>query len=223
MKNIIILSFVLIPFYVLSQKNIATYEVLFKVENQKRSSEFFDQITEASKNLEYQLLFNSNISQFSISRKLQLEGMYLAASKIISKGIYYYNKSENKNYIINDGVYYKQKTTSNWKLHDEQKIINNYKCFKATTVKTIVNSKGTFNHTITAWYCPEIPYSYGPNGYQGLPGLIFELIELPANHFVLKKLILNHSTENFIDLSNFKEISEESYIESIKSNLPFKK
>lgn len=217
-KTILLLIFV--SFSAFSQNKLAIYEVLFKVENQKRSSEFFNQITEASKNLEYELLFNDTISQFNVSRKLNIEGIDLAASKIISKGIYYYNKRENKNIIINEGFYYKKELLSNWVLHNEEKLINNYKCFKATVEKTVTNSKGTFKHTVTAWYCPEIPYNFGPNGYNGLPGLIFELIELPANHFTLKTLSLKNNSNNFLDLNNYKEVSEQDYISSIKSNLP---
>ena len=31
--------------------------------------------------------------------------------------------------------------------------------------------------TIVAWYTPEIPVSFGPNNYWGLPGLILEINE----------------------------------------------
>ena len=40
-----------------------------------------------------------------------------------------------------------------------------------------VNSKGKFVHPVIAWYCPEIPYKFGPAGYGGLPGMILELQE----------------------------------------------
>lgn len=104
MKIYLILFTLFFSFKVVSQNNLAIYEVLFKVENEKRSSEFFNLISEASKNLEYELIFNDNESQFSISRKLNLEGINLAASKIISKGVYYFSKKQNENYIINENV-----------------------------------------------------------------------------------------------------------------------
>lgn len=223
MKIYLILFTLFFSFKVVSQNNLAIYEVLFKVENEKRSSEFFNLISEASKNLEYELIFNDNESQFSISRKLNLEGINLAASKIISKGVYYFTKKQNENYIINENVFYKKELISDWKFHNEQKIINNYTCFKATTIKKVVNYKGTFNHAITAWYCPEIPFGFGPNGYNGLPGLIFELIESPANHFVIRSINLKkQNKENFIDLKKYEEIKEEDYVKKIKSNLPSK-
>jgi GLPGLI family protein len=43
---------------------------------------------------------------------------------------------------------------------------------------------------VSAWYCPSIPYSYGPNGHFGLPGLIFELEDVGVL-FALKLIFLN--------------------------------
>jgi GLPGLI family protein len=42
---------------------------------------------------------------------------------------------------------------------------------------TVENSKGIFKHPVTAWFTNEIPVSFGPKGYYGLPGLILELHE----------------------------------------------
>ncbi len=39
----------------------------------------------------------------------------------------------------------------------------------------MVNSADFFRFPIIAWYCPQIPLSYGPNGYGALPGLILKL------------------------------------------------
>lgn len=62
-----------------------------------------------------------------------------------------------------------------WKLENETKYIDSYLCYKATSEQIVINSEGTFKHPIVAWYCPAIPFSFGPKGYQGLPGLILEL------------------------------------------------
>lgn len=62
-----------------------------------------------------------------------------------------------------------------WNLLNDTKKIGNYICYKATTIFVVNNSKGTFNHPVTAWYTTEIPVSFGPIGYGGLPGLIVEL------------------------------------------------
>lgn len=64
-----------------------------------------------------------------------------------------------------------------WNLSNDSKQINSYKCYRATTVRVVVNSKGKFVKKVECWYAPEIPLSHGPKGYGGLPGLIIELTE----------------------------------------------
>ncbi|NHN26350.1 GLPGLI family protein [Flavobacterium jejuense] len=223
MKKEILLFVVLCTSFVYSQNNVAKYNVLFKVENQKKESPFFDKISEASKNLEFELIFNDSISYFSTSKKMILDdnSFEKVASKIISKGEYLYKKKESLFLVINDHLYYEKKANElNWELTSEKKIIQNLTCYKATKVKKVVNQKGTFNHQITAWFCPEIPFSYGPNEYNGLPGLIVELIEMPANHFVLKSLTFKKEDAEIIELNKLNKIDEKKYYDVIKSNLP---
>lgn len=78
-----------------------------------------------------------------------------------------------------------------WKLLNESKYIGKYQCFKAEmTIPLSENEKEEYKNkeksslvaqeeikdkTITAWYAPEIPVSFGPKNYWGLPGLILEL------------------------------------------------
>jgi GLPGLI family protein len=54
-------------------------------------------------------------------------------------------------------------------------LIDNYLCYKATNIFTVNNGEKIFNHPVIAWYCPKLPYPYGPIGYGNLPGLILEL------------------------------------------------
>lgn len=62
----------------------------------------------------------------------------------------------------------------NWQIKSEKKVINGYKCYKATQ-KILLNNK--LEILIEAWFAPDIPYSFGPKGYGGLPGLIIALNE----------------------------------------------
>lgn len=65
-----------------------------------------------------------------------------------------------------------------WQLHNETKMIGDYKCYKATSKLIRDNGKaGIFEFPIIAWYTPSIPITFGPLGYGGLPGLILELQE----------------------------------------------
>ena len=56
-----------------------------------------------------------------------------------------------------------------WKILTEIKEVAGYLCMKAETQDTI---KG---QTIHAWFTDAIPSSAGPEGYDGLPGMILEL------------------------------------------------
>lgn len=61
-----------------------------------------------------------------------------------------------------------------WLIQEEHKMIGDYLCFKATRMK-IRGPKNNIAHPIVAWFCPELPYAFGPLEYGGLPGLILEL------------------------------------------------
>ena len=51
------------------------------------------------------------------------------------------------------------------------KNFGDYKVYKATTVR----QKGTVKTPVEAWFTSDLPYSFGPLGFGGLPGFIVEL------------------------------------------------
>ena len=68
-----------------------------------------------------------------------------------------------------------RKIFADWTVTRESKYINKMFCLKAVAVLPphLLNSDKKMN--AIAWYCPSVPFSTGPNGFGGLPGLIFEL------------------------------------------------
>ena len=63
-----------------------------------------------------------------------------------------------------------------WVIIDESKETSGYQCFKATREDLGYDEKRNERRfPIVAWFCPELPYPYGPIKYGGLPGLIMEL------------------------------------------------
>ncbi len=63
-----------------------------------------------------------------------------------------------------------------WKVTDETKKIGNYNCKKATTSRDIYEGgRFLFKEQAEAWFTESIPFSFGPEKYGGLPGLILEL------------------------------------------------
>ena len=65
-----------------------------------------------------------------------------------------------------------------WTITGETKQIGRYLCREATSSYSFESYKGgTVTVPVTAWFAPQLPFPYGPNGYDGLPGLILELTE----------------------------------------------
>jgi len=63
-------------------------------------------------------------------------------------------------------------------------------------------------YPISAWYCPQIKYSYGPKGYGDLPGLNLQVDENFVNYVAEK--VHNNKIEEIISLPLNKKIITES-------------
>ncbi len=111
---------------------------------------------------------------------------------------FYFSNLEDKELIFRESVSLDIYTikdsieTIPWKLHDEFKKIDKYKCQKATAPFR--------GREYTVWFTTEIPISYGPWKLRGLPGLIIEAkdgtnkyeykiaaIELGVNPVIIEK------------------------------------
>lgn len=127
-----------------------------------------------------------------------------------------------------------------WKLISESKKIGDYNCFKAElTIPVTEQDKKAYedflkkeekkpalfkmdepkDKIITAWYTPEIPVSFGPNNYWGLPGLILEINE--ENEVILcSKVILNSKEKSEIKKpKNGDKVSKEKFEEIQKKKM----
>jgi GLPGLI family protein len=98
-------------------------------------------------------------------------------------------------------------------------MIDSYLCFKATADLNIKNSSGIFKRKIIAWYCPKIPFSYGPKGFGNLPGLILQLQERNVI-FGAKKINLNKDLRALIKPAKVKIIGQDEYSKILNSTAP---
>lgn len=111
---------------------------------------------------------------------------------------------------------------TNWTLVDETKNIGAYTCYKAI-VEIAVTEKEKQEYEeflkrdaikpalfkmkepkpkrITSWYTPEIPISFGPNNYYGLPGLILEIND-EEKIILCSKVTLNNKVKAKIKAPN---------------------
>ncbi|MDD3004181.1 GLPGLI family protein [Flavobacterium sp.] len=113
-----------------------------------------------------------------------------------------YINTKEKNSVVEDEIFGKEflivepLVQPEWKLINESKKIGDYNCFKAELIipvskkqleayeeflKNEETKPALFkmdkpeDRVITVWYTPEIPVSFGPDNYWGLPGLILEV------------------------------------------------
>jgi GLPGLI family protein len=185
------------------------------LEGLKENGSFKRMYTEAVNNAKYlrfNLAFNGQNSVFSLNNGLVLGEENNTQSAIIAsgyKGTVYQSKESSYSEIEKGfGNYLLINEPVEWVLTNETKEIEGFLCYKATAVKIIINSSGTFKHPIIAWFCPKIPLTFGPNGYGKLPGLILEL-QVRNVLYGIKKMDLNLAKDpELTKMKNYKIVTE---------------
>ena len=137
-------------------------------------------VNEIVNELKYELIIKDSLAEYKELKKLKndINNQSLNIARVFSgyKGPYYFNLNNN-NILREKGKYLISKNLKDikWNLSKESKIINGYKCYKATTTITVQGRRGVFERSVVAYYTPEINIPVGPDGFGGLPGLIIKL------------------------------------------------
>lgn len=141
---------------------------------------FFEEIDKALPYLTYHLNFNRKEAIFKSTSYLSNDnGINIrnASQFSASDGVFYTSiqqdlKLHQFNYLGRDWLVERNKNKLKWHITDDTKMIQGYLCKKATaTFQALSLPEGK----ITAWFAPEIPFSFGPTYYTGLPGLVLEV------------------------------------------------
>lgn len=215
---------IFLPVFLFGQTNCSkvTYSIQPKEwVNQKERDVFFDQMDALTKHIKYELVFDNEQSNFRYKKSLAIKENVLVNqyAEMISQGSYcFVNDTIYKKEVFQDKLFYTyqpfQEQGFQWKFPNETKTIDQYICYKATRQVTNTNVTGTYHFTINAWYCPEIPFPFGPKDNFGLPGLILEL-EDAHNVFYAEKIELNKNecdfesySEDSISLEEFTKIKK---------------
>ena len=181
MKKYILLFFFTVSMFSQIQSGKIEYSLNIgydeKISNDEILKGYLEKAQEGAKLVSFSLLFNQYESLFYVNESIENENIIFA--KAFSSGNNKYSTtigSNKKTRFINNHfgkfiITYDDENTL-WQLENESKLINNFLCYKATSEEIVINSKGTFKHPIVAWYCPSIPFNFGPKGFVGLPGLI---------------------------------------------------
>lgn len=150
-------------------------------ENNSTLKSFFEKSIIDAKKLTFHLIISENGSKFykegilDDDIAINSQRFTLAMANYLGIVINLKDKILFQKEILGDNIYGEESLKSNWILTNETKLIDNYLCYKATNIFTVNNGEKIFNHPVIAWYCPKLPYPYGPIGYGNLPGLILEL------------------------------------------------
>ena len=193
------------------------------LQKEKRSStkSLIAGLNENLKEIKLSLVFGADNSAFYTLKSAPMASsryqgtMQDFAKNIAHSGDYY--RSAN-----NGGVFYRPNSFSDvdlivhyqdleWELVYEQKKIGKYNCYKAKAEMVLENNKGPFIRNVIAWYCPDIPVSYGPSRFGGLPGLILELDEGEFHYKAINVLLKDKVKIPNVPLEKSKVVSDEEY------------
>ena len=223
MKIFIFLLLVYSPF-LFSQimSGTVTYGISYEFDAEMKSGLMASYVQEAMQNAQYatfKLEFNQEAMQFYPMENMEVDGkrMGFVFAFSLSEGVYYRTKDYSKNYHsvvmerLGGDYIIKIEEKLEWELTSESKMINNYLCYRANATQVVDNGVGIFKFPIIAWYCPEIPFPYGPKSYGGLPGLILELQERNAL-FGVKTIKLSTTEKKTIAVpAKGKMVTEEEF------------
>lgn len=175
----------------------------------------------------YTLVFNKEEAVYEENEELEQPSAPSSGFSIsisMSGGGKKYINTKEKISLEEDEIFEKEFTVEeplvkpDWKLVNESKKIGDYTCLKAELIVPVTEvQKQNYqdflkreekkpalfkmeepkDKVVVAWYTPEIPLSFGPNNYWGLPGLILEINE-ENNVILCSKVVLNSKSKSKI-------------------------
>ena len=176
----------------------------------------------------YILNFNDTQSHFFDKSSMESDSnkndMISGIASIMGGGSNYYDSE--KGVSINEniqGVLVKNVYPKKWVISTETKLIDNYTCYKAELIESYTSNGKERNKIIVAWFAPSMPYPYGPKGYNGLPGLIIELIDESAKMTYFLTSLEIKEEPIVIKFPTGKIWTREEYMKTISADMPFKK
>ncbi|WP_175620670.1 GLPGLI family protein [Chryseobacterium schmidteae] len=181
MKRLLVFLLLLQIFLVYSQNDRFIYEVHYKKDstNVETVKENYNLDVNPEGITYYNRIYYINDSIYNSTKHYGFKGYRLTSFLSHKNKNSFYENYE----YIGDVNFYKidEPVNMQWKILDSTKSINELKLQKAET-----NFGG---RKWVAWFAQEIPISYGPYKFNGLPGLIVELYDTKKNYIF--KLIKN--------------------------------
>jgi len=172
----------------------------------KRYSFMINKMNERTKRLRYTLKFNKERSKFTTNPSMAKEDNAMSRMSI-PQSEYYYDLILNERYQKNNITgkeFLVKKTPIEWSITKETKVIKGYNCRKAEAVQVFYSidreteELKTKEQPIVAWFTSEIPFSFGPENYSGLPGLVLEL-STQGKNYTVENIKLKENKNRSID------------------------
>lgn len=224
--KLILITFLLTFNLLQSQSIIVHYELLPKqIQATEEMNEKANQVLNIINNHKQSFILKANAKGYVFSDDEKTLTDFEQKIRVLQKATvlindFYYDITSQKLYKLKENLKIEVTNRQNWQLSKETKVINGYPCYKATCEWEYETRSGnTGIRSATAWYTPQIPYSFGPNGFNNLPGLILE-IEQNGNKLVAKKINIFKENIN-ISFPKMKTIEEEKYNEKLLENSQF--
>jgi GLPGLI family protein len=233
MKKKIILLFIVFTTTFISAQNIrgkVTYVASMtpisdkKIDSLSKKSEFknvkmnkwLSNILKNTPDVNAYLDFVDGESMYYVEEKMVVDGKSTLNMNRVSAGgdNKIYKNTKTKEYLkenVRENLLI-EKEEKKWQITQESKQIGNYLCFKAIDIES-TNTK----MKPIVWFTPQIPVSFGPKEFTGLPGLVI-LVEMKNRTISTSKIVLNPKEKIvFKKLIKGDRITEEKYNENMKA------
>ena len=131
---------------------------------------------------------------------------------------YYTNSATDKIIEMNMSLGNISHEPLNWEITNKTKRIGNYTCHQAKTTEKLYSRQGHYYYKdVIAWFTPEIPLSFGPKYYKGLPGLI---LQIEDKEYTLTATRINLNPAEDVEIKRLKKndkvITQEDSYKRIK-------
>lgn len=241
MKNKLLLLLIFLPVLCFSQIQSGTVIYKIKSLNEEKNKVFesqppktkgeamaqeslgdlFERRDQAIPQLEFKLDFTSTEALFKVVSGMDsdqddnlLSGRGIAIASVGGRGIFYTDLNNDLNLRqfehLELSILETKVSDIEWQLHDTYQEIHGYTCQKATT--QIYLNRVHPAHEITVWFAKDLPFSFGPMGQAGLPGLILGLERLNYMYYAFD-IKLSEKSKNIKAPTKGKRITQDYIIE----------
>lgn len=225
MKKTIIITLLILSQITFAQKSgFIKYEVFNLNLSEKQKKSDIQRFAEAARKQTFTLTFNNNInSEFKLNEILkngnedQSFVNYIAALSFTYDFNFYTDSNSNSQFYKKfDGELIRENLKNKeWEITTESKIIDKYLCYKAIHKYKFIRDNKEKTREVIAWFCPALPFSYGPGDFNGLPGLIIELTDKYTT-FLATSISISDKVID-IEIPKGKTISMEEYEQKVMS------